>query len=532
MEKEMKFYSQHSQKSRRQFVAFLGASGVAANLGAGRVIAANSVKGIQPSQQDDVVTAAGLTHNVLVAFDDLINANGQRFGFNNDYIGIQKASNGRDLWMLVNHETADPFLVGGWKKGESRTAGQVQKERAAVGVSILYLEKTSLGWNFNSSDSRNRRVSGLTPIPFSGTSEILGEKVAIGTQSNCGGGETDWGTFLTCEENYADDWGEIRYVAPGRSTKVDASKKMAWGKVVAGKSLHYGWVTEIHPETGVASKLVKLGRFAHEGATFTRSKEGYPVVYMGDDAEDQFLYKFIADQKDSLDSGTLYVANIGKKAWIPLDFKTTPELRGVFESEAEMYVHTRHAASLVGATPLPRPEGIAIHPETQDVFVSLTNNTKKGNYFGFIAKLSEDGQDAGADSFEFNVFAAGGPKSGFACPDNICFDSRGNLWMTSDIADKKIGNGVYASFANNGLFVFPTSGPNSGRALQVASAPNRAEFTGPRFSPDGQTLFLSVQHPGVGTTSLASPLSRWHVRGDGVPRPAVIALSGELLNKV
>jgi len=80
---------------------------------------------------------------------------------------------------------------------------------------------------------------------------------------------------------------------------------------------------------------------------------------------------------------------------------------------------------------------------------------------------------------------------------------------------------------NNGLFVIPTSGRNKGVAYQFASGPVESEMTGPFFTPDEQTLFLSVQHPGEETTDLNNPTSRWpHRAGDTKARAAVVAISG------
>ncbi|MBC8027874.1 MAG: hypothetical protein H7Y89_17935, partial [Steroidobacteraceae bacterium] len=49
---------------------------------------------------------------------------------------------------------------------------------------------------------------------------------------------------------------------------------------------------------------------------------------------------------------------------------------------------------------------------------------------------------------------------------------------------------------------------------------------GCEFTPDGRTLFLSVQHPGEGG-SLAKPISHWP-DGNGLPaRAAVLAIERE-----
>ena len=52
-------------------------------------------------------------------------------------------------------------------------------------------------------------------------------------------------------------------------------------------------------------------------------------------------------------------------------------------------------------------------------------------------------------------------------------------------------------------------------------------MTGPFFTPDEQTLFLSVQHPGENTTDLSKPTSLWpHRPGDKIARCGVVAISG------
>ena len=61
---------------------------------------------------------------------------------------------------------------------------------------------------------------------------------------------------------------------------------------------------------------------------------------------------------------------------------------------------------------------------------------------------------------------------------------------------------------------------------------HHAEFTGPWFSPDGKTLFLSVQHPGEQTTDLKNPTSLWPFDKDNIPKPSVVAITGDLIEKM
>ena len=132
------------------------------------------------------------------------------------------------------------------------------------------------------------------------------------------------------------------------------------------------------------------------------------------------------------------------------------------------------------------------------------------------------------------VYLAGGEENGFTCPDNLAFDLSGNLWMTTDVSTSSMNNPEkpYMPFKNNSLFVIPRYGEDAGKVIRVVSAPRDAELTGPWFSPDGKTLFLSVQHPGSKTKDLENPTSKWPFDPDGVPKPAVVAITGDLIEKM
>ena len=96
---------------------------------------------------------------------------------------------------------------------------------------------------------------------------------------------------------------------------------------------------------------------------------------------------------------------------------------------------------------------------------------------------------------------------GFAKPDNLLIDAGNNLWMVTDLSTSKHNDAIpqrspdnpkslQGLFGNNSLWFLPTSGSNAGKAYLFGIGPMECELTGPCFSPDQQTLFLSVQHPG------------------------------------
>jgi secreted PhoX family phosphatase len=60
--------------------------------------------------------------------------------------------------------------------------------------------------------------------------------------------------------------------------------------------------------------------------------------------------------------------------------------------------------------------------------------------------------------------------------------------------DNDAANDLVGVFGNNWMFYVPTIGPQAGQVVPFAYGPPRCEMTGPTFV--GDTLFLSVQHPG------------------------------------
>ncbi|MCX6048393.1 MAG: DUF839 domain-containing protein, partial [Chloroflexi bacterium] len=173
-----------------------------------------------------------------------------------------------------------------------------------------------------------------------------------------------------------------------------------------------------------------------------------------------------------------------------------------------------------------RPEDIEIHPLDGSVYMSLTNNTGHGNFHGQIVRLQEDNDDPASETFSWSIFAVGGPQSGFSSPDNLVFDGKGNLWMVTDVSSSRLNAGIYKFLGNNGMFYFHTSGSDAGVAYQFASGPVECEMTGPSWTPDGSTLFLSVQHPGEESASLTELSSHWPAGGKELPRPALVTITG------
>ncbi len=466
-------------------------------------------------QQDSLVLAQDFESNILIRYGDPINSKGETFGFNCDFIScLSKGPNEAILW--VNHEYPDPLFVSGYQSGP-KSREQVLAEQMSVGGSLLKIRRSSANaaWFVDLKDPLNQRIHGRTSIKIVAERPIAGSLLAMGTMANCSGGQTPWGNFLSCEENFDDYYG---------LDEIDPGAPFGWAQHDKNHPHHYGWVVEINSGTGEAKKLAALGRFAHESATCTLAADGRCVVYSGDDARDQFVYKFISRKPGSLDEGELFAADFKRGRWLSLNRSKQKLLQANFKDQTDVLIHTRKAAALLGATPMNRPEDIERHPVTGEIFIALTGNAQRGDLYGSLLKLKENGNDPLSLEFQSESFLMGGPALGFACPDNLAFDAQGNLWMTNDIGGKNLNQREFEIFGNNSLFFIPTQGPHAGKIFKVASAPLFAEFTGPCLSPDAQRLFLSVQHPGEGSKSLENPLSRWPDGGSSTPRPSVIQI--------
>ena len=227
-----------------------------------------------------------------------------------------------------------------------------------------------------------------------------------------------------------------------------------------------------------------------------------------------------------------------------------------FTSQADVYVNTRHAADAVGATKMDRPEDVEASPKTGKVYVLLTNNTRRTaaqvdaanpraeNRFGHIVEMTPDGGDHAASGFTWEVMLrCGDPaiaavgatfhpstsKDGwFGMPDNCAFDADGRLWIATD------GNAPSKTGRADGVWALETEGPARGTSKLFFRCPNGAELCGPELTPDMETFFVAIQHPGEADeddpnakpVTFNTPSTRWPDFKDGVPpRPSIVAIT-------
>ena len=290
---------------RRDFLKFLGLGVYSTNFIASKALAFSSKpKSLFPSSADQLTLHPQMKSSILLQWEDKINST-DFFGFNNDYNAFIPLSKGRGI-LWTNHEYVNPIFLHGKRPTKKEiTKKEVELEMYNVGGSLVEIKKNEdKTWSVVKDSKYNRRVTGLTEIPFADNVKIKNSKTAMGTLANCAGGVTPWGTVLTCEENYDSFYGD----RDSKNQKIKSSRHY-WDKFYPLPPEHYGWVVEVNPKTGKSKKLTSLGRFMHEAAAVTTDKQK-TVCYSGDDKANEFIYKFISDKKDSLERGTLHVANV------------------------------------------------------------------------------------------------------------------------------------------------------------------------------------------------------------------------------
>ena len=508
----------------------------------------------------------------------------QTFGWNADFNAYFPVSDRSDSeasgLICVNHEYTEGRRMFRDYDFAKPTKRQVDVEIASHGMSIVMLRHNNGEWTVDTRSDLNRRITGFTPMEITGplashemleTSEDPTGRRVAGMLNNCAGGKTPWGTVLTAEENFhqyfangdrlTDDKLKAvnrRYGVPGGDSarrweryydRFDVSKE-------PNEVNRFGYIVEVDPHDAsfVPKKRTALGRFKHEAATVGIADGGHAVIYSGDDERFEYLYKFVTAgiyNEDSraanlslLDAGVLYVARFhddGTGEWMPLTAGTGPldQL-----SQAEVLVNTRGAADLVGATPMDRPEDVEVNPRNNRVYVCLTNNTARhagdenavnprpNNAHGHVLEITEDGGDLAALTFTWEFFLlcgdptddttwfAGFDKSqvsAIAAPDNLAFDGHGNVWIATDGQPGILG-------VNDTLYAVPSAGAQRGNVQPFLSVPRGAEVCGPEFTPDLETLFVNVQHPGEASTGPDNPQSLWP-DGEWPPLPSLVAVT-------
>ncbi len=356
-------------------------------------------------------------------------------------------SNGRTI-LIRNHELAEG--VGG-----------------AFGPDNAALDRVSPELIYDRGHGRSPSLGGTTTLVYDTRTQRLESQVLslAGTMRNCAGGPTPWQTWVSCEES-VQRVGDRHERDHGYAFEVPT-----WAR---------------RPVEPVP--LAAMGRFNREAIAVDPNTG---IVYQTEDREDGLITRFIPDRPGDLRSGgrleALAVRDapsldtrqwsaftsvpVGKPLavrWIPLDDVEAPS------------DDLRKRGFLAGAARFARPEGIWSTPDALYFTCSTGGAAKAGQIWRYTPSRNPASEDDAPGTLELFVESPG--KTSMEMCDNLTVAPWGDLFVCED-------------------------GPTPNRILRVTpdgkthpfarNAGSTSEFAGACFSPDGTTMFVNVQFPGV-----------------------------------
>lgn len=359
-----------------------------------------------------------------------------------------------------------------------------------------------------------------------------------GTGANCGGIQTAWGKVFTAEE-----WGSAfssnATIYNGGSGITDTSDYTVTsfnGTTINNaikKHMNFQYMVEVDVANAVAvRKNYNMGRYDHEGGWIASDRR---TVYLSDDqSSGSVLFRFVADAAEDFSSGQLSCyqqsADGQSGTWLPL----TMDLNTMMDA--------RNAAFALGATVFMRlewVEGINDNTifitetgrgSTQSVKDALLAGGRLANHL-----VHMDVQDGSIDSSFTDVFGrvlrlntisgkiesaieGGGAinvnynpsNNHLSSPDGLTstvIDGRTYLVINEDMNPSGIpANPAHFASKLNEIYVLDVTGDQEGKTYGVEdlkrfiAGPQGCETTGGRFTPDGSTYFVNIQHPSTTNT--------------------------------
>ena len=346
--------------------------------------------------------------------------------------------------LVRNHEIGHVPLLGnafGLKNPYGKKMGR-------------YIRKKN-NYFYDSTAKKTECFGGTTSITYNvKTKKVVNQHLSLaGTLVNCSGGQSPWGTWISCEETV----------------------KLKEGKIVKNHGYNFEVLPSPKNKLTKAVPLKAMGRFRHEAVAFDPNK-GF--VYQTEDREDGLFYRFTPNVKNNLKKG-------GKLQGLSLvDFRG-PDCRNwknetfiVGKSYRCKWIDLNDVESpLDDLRKRGRNKGCAIFARGEgmwyaDDYVYFTSTTGGKNKFGQIWRYS--------NNKKLELFYESKSKESMYKPDNIVVSPWGDVIICEDGRghDRLIG-----------------IKPNGQTYVLAENILNTSELAGIVFSPNEKILFLNIYKP-------------------------------------
>lgn len=306
-----------------------------------------------------------------------------------------------------------------------------------------------------------------------------------GTAWNCAGGKTPWGSWLTCEETFEDAGAGLS----NAGTPVSRDKR-------------HGYIFEVPAsatEVVAAEPLREMGRFEHEAAAV---HEPTGIVYLTEDKHFSLFYRFIPNVPGQLHKGGRLQAlaidgQPGQSThnWESNDVSLNEsldvhwiDLDDVDGDENDLRL--RGAAS--GAATFARGEGLTVAEDRFAFTCTLGGPAKLGQVFVYKPSAYEGTQREQESAGQLTLIAEANKRSLLNNCDNLTMAPWGDLIICEDTEDD----------TNHCALVGLR--PDGRQYLLANNAHSDSELAGVCFSPDGKTMFVNIQYPGM-TVAITGP---------------------------
>ncbi len=298
-----------------------------------------------------------------------------------------------------------------------------------------------------------QRFGGVSAIRYDATGKIVNAySICSGTRTNCAGGHTPWGTWLTCEE--FDD------------------------SIRGGPTARAGQVWDCDP-TGARKAIVRpaLGSFKHEAAAVDPATN---QVYLTEDVGDGRFYRFtpatFTGSGDDLASGNLAAAKLSGPGTGPWAVTWLPIPDPLASSTS-----TRYQAP--ETTPFRGGEGCFL--DNGVVYITTKGDNRVWRYHVETQTMDLLYDDSDPQNQPDPVLKG---------VDNVIVSRSGNVFVAEDGGNMEV---VVITPDNQVAAVVRATGPEHGFDNPLPSpaseVPTRSEVTGLAFSPDGKRLYFSSQ---------------------------------------